>query len=435
MILMVKKCNPLKSEIKVSGDKSITHRGLIIGALAEGKTLLREYSRCADCMATLENLSKLGIKFDESESAVSIHGKGFNGIIEPSDVLDCKNSGTTMRLLVGVLAGQDFFSVLTGDSSLRKRPMSRVIEPLKTMGAEIFARADGRYAPLCIKGGNLKPIDYRLPVASAQVKSAILLACLYTDGTAVIEEPIFTRDHSERMLKIFGAKIERKGRAILIKGREILYGQDITIPGDISSAAYFIVLGSLVQSSEIFLKAIGINPTRTGLLDVLKTMGADISVIKKQIISNEPIADLLVRYKGLRGIEISGELIPRLIDELPIIAVAATQATGVTVVKDAKELRVKETDRIKAIVSELRKMGADIEEKDDGFIAAGPTKLHGVLCSSYSDHRIAMALTIAGLVADGETTIEHAECIDISFPEFIKILRKVSGEDSIRIKN
>ena len=428
----MRKCTSPKGEVRVSGDKSITHRGFIISAIARGRSVLHGYSRCQDCAATLKTLQKLGISIEESESTVSIQGRGLGGLAESDDVLDCGNSGTTMRLLAGLLSGQDFLSVLTGDDSLRKRPMGRIIQPLSQMGADIRARGGGRFAPLSIEGGKLKPIDYTLPVASAQVKSAILLAGLYAGGETIVEEPYPTRDHTERMLALFGAKIEKAGMRTVLRGEDSnLEAKELVVPGDLSSAAYFIVLGSLAHDSEILLKDVGVNPTRTGILDVLKLMGVDVSVLNLRTVSNEPVADLMIKSGRLMGREISGELIPRLIDEIPVLAVAATQAEGITVVKDAVELRVKETDRIRAMVGELRKMGAQIEEREDGFTVEGPTRLYGASCSSFGDHRIAIALAVAGLIAEGVTTIDGAECIDISFPEFIATARKVCGEDSL----
>ncbi len=432
MRLVLRKCISPRGEVKVSGDKSITHRGFIIGAVARGRSVLRGYSRCQDCVATLKTLRELGIFTEESESTVSIQGKGLGGLTEPDDVLNCENSGTTMRLLAGLLSGQDFFSVLTGDGSLRRRPMSRIIQPLSQMGAEIRARSGGRFAPLSIQGSTLKSIDYTLPVASAQVKSAILLAGLCADGETIVEEPYPTRDHTERMLALFGAKIEKAGERTILRGEDSnLEAKELIVPGDLSSAAYFIVLASLARDSEILLKDVGVNPTRTGILDALEMMGAGISFLNRRTVSNEPVADLMIKSGGLEGREVSGKLIPRLIDEIPVLAVAATQAEGVTVVRDAAELRVKETDRIKAIVKELKKMGAKIEEREDGFTVEGPTRLYGASCSSFGDHRIAIALAIAGLIADGVTTIDGAECIDISFPEFIPTARKVCGEDRL----
>ncbi len=434
MKILLKKCQASSGEIKVGGDKSITHRGLIIGAISEGRTLLHGYSRGADCMSTLKNLKDLGIGIEKSTSTISIKSKGLGSFNEPNDVLDCENSGTTMRLLAGILSGQDFFSILTGDNSLRKRPMDRIIKPLRKMGAKIHARGGDRYAPISIKGSNLKSINYTLPVSSAQVKSAILYAGLYADGETTVLEPHITRDHTERMLKLFGARIRKSGKKIILKGKNRLTANELFIPGDISSAAYFIVLASIIQNGELLLKDVGINSTRTGILEVLKMMGEDIYIQNKRDVSNEPIANILVKTRKLKGIEISGEIIPRIIDELPIIAVAATQASGITEVKDAYELRVKETDRIKAIVEGLKKMGAKIEEREDGFIVEGPKRLHGASTENYGDHRIAMSFAIAGLIADGVTTIYDAKCIEISFPEFIKLIRMVCGEEYIRIE-
>jgi len=434
MKIVVNNCSAPRGEIKINGDKSITHRGLIIGSIAEGRTILHGYSNGIDCMSTLKNLKDLGIKIVESESTILIQGRGLGGLTEPENVLDCENSGTTMRLLSGLLSGQDFFSVLTGDNSLCKRPMDRIINPLQKMGAEIRAREKNRFAPLSISGGNLKSINYKLPIASAQVKSAILLAGLYADGKTTIEEPYPTRDHTERMLKLFGSKIEKYRNLITLKEKDRLTSHELFIPGDISSASYFMVLASITQNGELFLKDVGINPTRTGILDILEMMGADISILNKRDVSNEPIADILVKNRKLNAIDISGDIIPRIIDELPIIAVAATQAKGTMKVKNATELRVKETDRIKAIVENLKKMGAKIEEQKDGFIVKGPKRLNGTLCNSYGDHRIAMSLAIAGLIANGVTIIEDTECIKISFPEFITLLKMVCGEEHIRIE-
>jgi 3-phosphoshikimate 1-carboxyvinyltransferase len=386
-------------------------------------------------MATLEIMKKLGIPILKNKSTIRVEGKGFNGLIEPKDILDCKNSGTSMRLLSGLLAGQNFFSVLTGDSSLTKRPMGRIVEPLTLMGAKIYGRNNDQLAPLAIKGGNLKSINYKSPVASAQVKSSILLASLYAHGNTTIEEPVASRDHTERMLNLFGAKIESFNNKITIKERNKLIAKELLIPGDISSAAFFLVLASGVKGSKILIKNVGINPTRTGILDVLKNMGANISITNKRNNCNELVGDLLVKGSNLSGIEISGRIIPKIIDELPILAVAATQAEGTTEIKDAEELRVKETDRIYAITRGLKKLGAKIEEKRDGFVISGPTKLKGNVCESFSDHRIGMALAIAGVMAEGKTELRESECIDISFPEFTEILRRVCGENSVTEKD
>jgi len=435
--LILSKSAKVKGKIKVGGDKSITHRALIIGSIADGITILKDYSKCEDCMTTLEIMKNLGVNILKNKATIRIEGKGLRGLKEPLDVLDCKNSGTSMRLLSGLLAGQNFFSILTGDSSLNKRPMKRIIEPLSLMGADISGRDNNQFAPLAIKGRNLKAINYTTPVASAQIKSSILLASLYAEGNSSITEPAKSRDHTEKMLSLFRAKIESSGNRIFLKEKSKLIAkeEDIIIPGDISSAAFFLVLASVIKSSKVLIKNVGINPTRTGILDVLQKMGADITLKNKKDNNYEPIADLLVKGKKLEGIEVSGDIIPKIIDEIPVLAVAATQAEGITRIKDAKELRVKETDRIYAITTGLKKMGAKIEEKTDGLIIEGPTKLKGNTCESFGDHRIGMALAIAGIIAEGKTTIEKSECIDISFPEFTETLRKICGTDNVNEKN
>ncbi len=435
MKLILSKSSKIRGEIKVGGDKSITHRGLILGSIAEGTTILKDYSKCDDCMSTLGIIKKLGITILKNESVIRIEGQGLNGLKEPTDILNCNNSGTSMRLLSGLLAGQNFFSVLTGDSSLLKRPMKRIIEPLNLMGAKITGRDNNKFAPLAIKGEKLKAIDYKTPVASAQVKSAILLASLYAKGNSSVTEPNKSRDHTERMLNLFGAKVESFENKITIKEKNNLKAKEIAIPGDISSAAFFMVLASVIKGSKILIKNTGINPTRTGILEVLKSMGADISINNERNKSYEPTADLLVKGNELNGTTISGDIIPKVIDELPIIAVAATQAKGVTEIRNAKELRVKETDRIYAIAKGLKKMGAKIEEKPDGLIIEGPTKLKGNVCESFEDHRIGMALAIAGVIAEGKTTLLESECIDISFPEFTYLLRRICGANHVKEKN
>ena len=371
-------------------------------------------------------MQALGAEIELSkDNSIKIKGKGLYGLKEPKDILDVGNSGTTIRLLAGLLSGQDFYSVLNGDDSIKKRPMKRVIEPLRLMGADIWGRKDGQFAPLSIRGNKLNPLHYTLPVASAQVKTALLLAGLYTTGETVVKEPLPTRDHTERMLEIMQADLIISPSEIKVVGGKELKGTDIFIPGDISSAAYFIAAASMLKDSQIIIKQVGVNPTRTGILEILKKMGTKINTLNYQIKSNEPQADLMIEYSKLKGVEIKKENVPSLIDELPLIAVAATQAQGKTVVSGAKELRVKETDRIKAMVSELKKMGADIEEREDGFTVNGPTGLRGAVCESYNDHRIAMSLAVAALLAEGNTIIKNSECIDISFPGFEKTLRKL----------
>ncbi len=434
MKLIVERCSSLRGNITVSADKSITHRGLIIGAIAQGKTVLSGYSKSADCVSTMRCLVRLNIAIDISEVSVAVHGKGLCGLTEPEDILDCGNSGTTMRLLAGLMAGQDFFSVLSGEHSLRVRPMTGIIKPLQRMGAEITARC-GKFAPLAIRGGNLKGISYTLPELNAQVKSSILLAGLYANKKLTIKEPKPARDHTERMLQLFGANVKRGDGKITVQQTDALEAQEVVIPCDISLAAFFLVLGSITRDSFLTLKNVGINPTRTAIIDVLKKMGANISIVNSRLEANEPVADLVVASSKLRGVKIKAEMTPRLKDELAAVTVAATQAKGKTVVKGTSALRQKEIERIKAIVEGLRKMGAHIKEKKDGFVVDGPTKLLGYPCSPYGDHRIAMAFAVAGAIASGQTVIYNAECIHISFPEFITLMRTVCGEEHIAIKD
>lgn len=426
MELVLEKINKLRGNIYVPGDKSISHRSLILGSIAQGETRIYKFLNSLDCLKTLECMQALGVKIELDENnSVKIKGKGLYGLQEAKGILDVGNSGTTIRLLTGLLGGQSFYSVLSGDDSIRRRPMKRVIEPLKLMGADIWGRKDGQFAPLSIRGNKLNPLHYTLPVASAQVKTALLLAGLYTIGETVVKEPLPTRDHTERMLEIMQADIKISPPEIKVMGGKELKGTDIFVPGDISSAAYFIAAASILRDSQIIIKQVGINPTRTGIIEILKKMGAKINILNYRIKSNEPRADLMIEYSKLKGVEIKKKNVPFLIDELPLIAVMATQAQGKTVVSGAKELRVKETDRIKAIVSELKKMGADIEEREDGFAVNGPTRLQGAVCESYNDHRIAMSLAVAALLAEGKTVIKNSECIYISFPEFEKTLQKL----------
>jgi 3-phosphoshikimate 1-carboxyvinyltransferase len=426
MELVIEKINQLKGNISVPGDKSISHRSLILGSIAQGETRIYNFLNSLDCLQTFECMQSLGAEIELGEdNFIKIKGKGLYGLQEPKDMLEVGNSGTTIRLLAGLLSGQNFYSVLNGDNSIRKRPMKRVVQPLRLMGADIWGREDGQLAPLSIKGSLLNPLQYTLPVASAQVKSALLLAGLYAAGETIIKEPLPTRDHTERMLSIMQADIMISHQEIIIIGGKYLKGTDLFIPGDISSAAYFIAAASILKDSQIVISQVGVNPTRTGIIKILKKMGAKISILNYQIKSNEPQADLEIEYSELKGIEIMPEEVPFLIDELPLIALVATQAQGKTIVSGAKELRVKETDRLKAIVSELKKMGANIQEKEDGFIVVGPSKLQGAACESYHDHRIAMSLAIAALLAEGKTVIKNSECIDISFPGFENTLQKL----------
>lgn len=426
MELVLEKVSKLKGNVFIPGDKSISHRSLILGSIAQGETRIYNFLNSLDCLKTLECMQALGTEIElGKDNFVKIKGKGLYGLQEPKDILDVGNSGTTIRLLTGLLSGQNFYSVLNGDNSIRKRPMKRVVEPLRLMGANIWGKKDGQFAPLSVRGNKLNPLYYTLPVASAQVKTALLLAGLYATGETVIKEPLPTRDHTERMLEIMRADIKISSPEIKVMGGKELRGTDIFVPGDISSAAYLIAATSILTDSQIIIKQVGVNPTRTGIIEILKKMGTKIDILNYQVKSNEPQADLMTEYSKLKGVEIKKENVPFLIDELPLIAVVATQAQGKTVVSGARELRVKETDRIDAIVSELKKMGADIEEREDGFVVNGPTRLQGAVCESYNDHRIAMSLAVAALLAEGKTVIKNSECIDISFPGFEKTLQKL----------
>lgn len=426
--IRIRAAKSLKGKIRVSGDKSISHRALIFGSIAEGKSRLKGFLNAEDTLRTANSFLEMGIEINGvGTDEVTIEGRGLYGLSEPDNVLDLGNSGTSMRLLTGLLSGQRFFSVLTGDESLRRRPMKRVTVPLRMMGAEINGREDAGFAPLAIKGKPLKSIEYESPVPSAQVKSSILLAGLYADGETKVKEPRKSRDHTERMLRIFGAEIKEFNLTVSVKGGLKLKAQDIEVPGDFSSAAFFIVAGVLVSDSEISIKSVGVNPTRTGLLDALKRMGAEIYLENLREVNGEPVADILVRSSRLKGIEIKGEELLKSIDEFPIICVAASFAEGETLIREASELRVKESDRIASMAVELKKMGVKIEEFPDGLKIEGRERLKGAVCNSHHDHRVAMALSIAGLRADGETTIEEAEWIDTSFPGFMEILEGLRG--------
>lgn len=423
--LYVSSSGPLRGDVRVPGDKSISHRALLLGALADGDSEITGFLPCNDCLATLSCVRGLGIVVEEKNDSLVVHGRGLHGLDAPDCPLDCVRSGTTIRLMTGILAGQPFASVLTGDPQLRRRPMQRVVEPLERMGAEIETHEG--HAPLVVHGRSLHGITYQMPIASAQVKSAILLAGLYTDSPTTVHQPGPTRDHTERMLGAMGAKIEMEKLSVTI-AQTTLSPVFISVPGDFSSAAFPLVAALLVPGSRITLRGVGINPTRTGLLDVLSEMGADITVAEFHRKGNEPVADLTVRTAALRGVEIKGEIVVRMIDEFPILAVAATQATETTVVRDAAELRVKETDRISTVVEELRKLGAMIELRPDGFVVEGPTRLRGAAVSSHGDHRLAMALAVAGLIADGTTKIDDIACADDSFPGFVELMRTLGGD-------
>jgi 3-phosphoshikimate 1-carboxyvinyltransferase len=426
--LRVQEATALRGGTWVPGDKSISHRAVLLGAIASGKSQVEGFLPSTDCLTTLDAVRALGVEIEEhSLTKLVVHGVGLRGLQEPSDVLGCRRSGTTMRLLAGLLAGQPFVSVLSGDAQLRRRPMARITEPLRDMGAVVLGRDGGRLPPLAIQGGDLRGIDYALPVASAQVKSALSLAALYARGITRLSVPGPARDHTERMLVAMGAVLKTEDGTVQIEPGYPLHAVDVTVPGDFSSAAYLIVAASLLPGSEITIETVGVNPTRTGLLDILRAMGADLTVHDERVLGGEPVADVVVRGAELRGVEVGGDLVVRAIDEFPILAVAATQAHGETTVRDAAELRVKETDRVATTVRELRSLGADIEPCPDGFVVRGPTPLEGAVVDSHGDHRLAMALAVAGLVAQGETVVQNSGCIDDSFPGFAPTLASLGA--------
>lgn len=425
---------PLRGEIDLPGDKSISNRALLFGAIAQGDSRVTGFLRSGDSLATLAAIRALGVVVDElSPTELVVHGRGMRGLQEPSGVIDCSRSGTTMRLLSGICAGQPFLSILSGEAQLLSRPMARIVQPLQQMGATVLGRAGDRLPPLAIRSHaeGLGGIDHTLPVASAQVKSCLLLAALYARSPSIIRTPGPARDHTERMLAAMGAPIEDLGGyALRVHPCPELEAADVTVPGDFSSAAYFLVAALLVPGSEVTVRGVGINPTRTGLLDVVQAMGAEVHLRNEHSVSGEPVADIVARQSSLRGATVAGELVVRMIDEFPILAVAATQAHGETVVRDAAELRVKESDRIATTVAELVALGADIEPRPDGFVIRGPTPLRGTRVHSHGDHRLAMALAVAGLAASGETTITDADAMDKSFPEFAALLGRLGGQTS-----
>lgn len=426
--LVVHPVQGLKGTLAVPGDKSISHRAIMLGSLAYGRTTVRHFLDSADCLSTAGIFRALGVKIRQKGDRVEIWGNGLNSLKPTSKLLDAGNSGTSARILLGLLSGQPFTTRLTGDKYLRRRPMRRVVEPLTRMGARFTGPDQANLLPLKIEPRSLKAIHYPLPVASAQVKSALMMAALFAQGKTVITEPAPTRDHTERMFSAFSIPYKKRGKVITIPGPAAPFkGRDLVVPGDISSAAFFIVAGLITPHATLHLKNVGVNPTRTGLLDVLKKMGAIIAVKELPVgKGEEPVADLTVATSALKGITVGGDLVPRMVDEFPIFAVAASQARGTTVVKDAHELRVKESDRILMMEVTLRKMGADIKATSDGWIIKGPTPLRGAVCSSGGDHRIAMSLAVAALIANGPTTITDTENINTSFPGFEKMLRKVS---------
>ncbi|MCF8886283.1 3-phosphoshikimate 1-carboxyvinyltransferase [Priestia megaterium] len=416
----------LQGEISIPGDKSISHRAVMFGAMAEGKTTINHFLAGEDCLSTISCFEKMGVSIKREDEYVEVEGKGIEGLSEPASILDVGNSGTTTRLMLGILAGVPFHTSLIGDESIAKRPMSRVTVPLRSMGAKIDGREHGQYTPLSTRGGALKAIHYHSPVASAQVKSAILLAGLHAEGTTKVTEPFTSRDHTERMLRAFGVDVEVDGTTVSIEGGQSLRGTDVYVPGDISSAAFFLVAGAIVPNSRIVLKNVGLNPTRTGIIDVLQQMGARLTISNERIQNGEPIGDLTIETSQLKGIEIGGDLIPRLIDEIPVIALLATQANGKTVIKDAEELKVKETNRIDTVATELSKLGASVTPTADGLIIEGKTALKSGEVDSYGDHRIGMMLAVAAATATGEVTLMRSEAIHVSYPTFFEDLDKLS---------
>ena len=419
--------NGINGELVIPADKSISHRSIMFGAISKGTTIVNNFLKAEDCLSTIAVFKQLGVRITEKNEQIMIEGKGFEGLTAPSSRLDAGNSGTTMRLVLGILAGCPFTSEIAGDASLNRRPMERVMKPLREMGADLQGTAEAEFPPLKVTGNTLHGIEYHMPIASAQVKSAILFAALQAEGTTKIIEKEQSRNHTEEMIKQFGGKIQVEGKEIIVTGPQQLIGQEVTVPGDISSAAFYLVAASILANSEVLLKQVGINPTRTGILDVLMQMGANIE--ERQLDEQNQAADLIVRSAQLHACEIQGEIIPRLIDELPIIALAATQATGTTIFRDAQELKVKETNRIDATAEELTKMGANIEPTEDGLIIHGPTSLHGATVDSHGDHRIGMMLQIAALLTAEPVELLNPEAVNISYPEFFTDLAKLVQED------
>ena len=412
--MVIQKIKKAAGQIKVPGDKSISHRAVMLGSLANGVTEISGFLKGADCLSTIDCFRKMGIDIDINGENVTVHGNGLRGLKKPDEMLYTGNSGTTTRLLCGILAGQNFDTSITGDASIQKRPMGRVVQPLSMMGAKI----ENEYCPLYITGTKLHGINYKMPVASAQVKTAIILAGLYADGETVIHEIEKSRDHTELMLSAMGADLTVDNLDITVKPTNDLTAVNVDVPGDISSAAFFLVLGAIMPNSQITVTNVGINPTRTGIIDVLKDMGADITLENVHTSAGETVANITVRSSSLKGTTVGGDIIPRLIDELPIIAVAAVFADGQTVIKDAQELKVKETNRIRAVVDEFNKCGIDITETDDGMIINGGKSIHGADFKTYGDHRMAMSLTVLAQLANGESTLDDSDCACVSYPTF-----------------
>lgn len=420
---------PLRGTLTVSGDKSISHRAVMLGSLATGTTEIEGFLPGEDCLSTIRCFRSMGVQIEQNGSSVKVFGRGLRELTAPAGILDCGNSGTTTRLLSGVLAAQHFNSVLSGDASIQRRPMKRIMIPLRAMGADITSVSGNDCAPLSVHGKHLYGIHFNSPIASAQVKSAVLLAGLYASGQTTVTEPALSRDHTERMLRSFGAKVLTGNfedrPSVTVTETQNLYGTEISVPGDISSAAFFLVGASIVPGSEVVLRNVGINPTRDGVISALRAMGAKIEVLEVRNEDSEPAADLLVRYAPLHGTEIGGALIPRLIDELPVLAAAAAVAEGRTVIRDAAELKVKESNRIRTMAEGLSRLGAKVEETEDGLIIDGGAALHGGAVESYLDHRVAMSFAILSLVTDGEVRISDPDCVNISAPTFYEDLKSL----------
>lgn len=417
----------LRGSFELIGDKSISHRAIMFSSISKGKNKISNFLMGQDCLSTIDCFRKMGVEIEINDKDVFVKGNGLYGLKKPSDILDVGNSGTTIRLISGILAGNNFEATLVGDESIAKRPMKRVTDPLRLMGCNIEGNNDANYTPITIYGGNLKAIDYKMQVASAQVKSALILASLYADGKSVIHEKVKSRNHTEIMLRSFGADISVEDLSITINPVSELFSQDINVAGDISSAAFIIVGALISEGSEVIIKNVGLNKTRTGILDVVKNMNGDIEILNERFVSGELVGDLLIRYSpNLTSTIIDKDIIPRLIDEIPVISILATQAEGTTIIKDAKELKVKESNRIKVMVDNLKLMGADIEELEDGMIIKGKTKLKGTNIETFKDHRIAMSFSIAGLISDGCVSLDDEECINVSFPGYFDLLNKLS---------
>ena len=423
----LKSAKCLKGEVAPPSDKSISHRAVMLASLAEGKSEITNFLRSEDTLSTVRVFRSLGVDIEEAAGGNTfiVNGKGLESLKEPQGILDCGNSGTTMRMSSGILAGSPFMSVLSGDESLNKRPMMRIVNPLREMGASVLGRNDGEFPPLVISGGDLRPIIHKTPVASAQAKSAVLLAGLFAEGTTEVLEPARSRDHTERMLRAFGANVKVEAMKVSVVGRPRMTGQPVDVPGDFSSAAFFIAAALLVPGSALTVRSVCLNPTRTGLIDLLRDMGAEIEVIGKNAVSGEPVGDIHSRWAALKGIVVKGDIIPSIIDEFPIFCVLAAAAEGDTLIRDAGELRVKESDRITAMAEGLRAMGVEVEELVDGMSIKGGARLKGADINSYGDHRIAMAFSIAALIAHGETTISDSHVVDVSFPGFYKTLEGI----------